>query len=206
MDTSKRFTVSEIESSEEHIELFNGEKVIENKTSSEHNEAVGEIVFALKNYIKANGGPCKVYSENVALYVNELCNDDGLFFLPDVMVICDSEAVDSKGVHKAPLIVIEVTSESTRKYDNNIKLETYKKIGVQEYWIVHIQKKTVYKYLASEDYVPQTFMHPESMKVSAYKDLMIDISEFMKRSTGSFIITIATMVAISGQKALFLLL
>ena len=54
MDTSKKYVVSEIEKSEEHIELFNGEKVIENKTSSEHNETVGEIVYALKSYIKDN--------------------------------------------------------------------------------------------------------------------------------------------------------
>lgn len=179
MDTSKRYAVSDIESSEEHIELFNGEKVIEAKTSTEHNMVVNDIAFSLHSYIKSNGGPCKVFSENVALYVNELCGDDGLFFLPDIMVVCEPEALDSKGVHKAPLFVAEVTSDSTRKYDYNIKLETYKKIGVQEYWIVDIQKKTVYKYLASEDYVPQTFMHPESMKVSVYKDLLIDISEYM---------------------------
>ena len=179
MDTSKRFTVTDIEGREEHIELINGEMIIEDKTSSEHNAAVNEIVFALKNHIKTNGGSCKVFSENVALYVNELCDDDGMFFLPDVMVVCDPEAVDNKGVHKTPLFVAEITSEATKKNDYNTKLETYKKIGVQEYWIVDMQRKTVYKYLASEDYVPQTYMHPESMKVSVYKDLMIDISEFM---------------------------
>ena len=31
MDASKRFTVAEIESQEEHIELINGEKIIEDK-------------------------------------------------------------------------------------------------------------------------------------------------------------------------------
>ena len=179
MDASKRFTVAVIESQEEHIELINGEKIIEDKTSSEHNAVVNEIVFALKSHIKANGGSCRVFSENVALYVNELCDDDGMFFLPDVMVVCEPEAVDSKGVHKAPLFVVEVTSEATKKNDYNTKLETYKKIGVQEYWIVDMQRKTVYKYLATEDYIPQTFMHPESMKVSVYKNLFIDLSEFM---------------------------
>ncbi len=179
METTQRFTVSDIETSEEHIELINGEKIIENKTSSEHNEVVNEIVFALKSHIKSNGGSCQVFSENVALYVNELCNDDSQFFLPDVMVVCDTDAVDSKGVHKAPLYVAEVTSEATRKNDYNTKLEIYRKIGVQEYWIVDLQRKIIFKYLASEDYIPQTYMHPESMKVTVYKDLMIDISEFM---------------------------
>jgi Uma2 family endonuclease len=179
MGVSKKYTVADIENSEDHIELINGEKIIIDRTNSDHNELVNEIVFALKSYIKANGGSCKVFSENVALYVNELCDDDGMFFLPDVMLVCDPGAVDSKGVHKAPGFVAEITSESTRKYDYNEKLDIYKKIGVEEYWIVDIQRKTVYKYLASEDYVPQTYMRPESMKVSVCKGLMIDISGFM---------------------------
>ncbi len=171
--------VSDIENSEEHIELINGVKFIEDKTSTEHNAVVNEIVFSLKSHIKSNGGPCKVFSENIALYINEICNDDGLFFLPDVMVVCDPDSVDSKGVHKAPLFVAEVTSETTRKNDYNIKLDTYKKIGVKEYWIVDLQRQIVFKYLESKDYIPQTYVHPESMKVSVYDGLMIDLSEYM---------------------------
>lgn len=179
MDVSKKYTVAEIENLENHIELINGDVIIEAKTSSEHNAAVNDIVFAFKSYIKAHGGPCKVFSENVALYVNELCDDDGLFFLPDIMVVCDEDAVDSKGVHKAPLFVAEVTSEATKKNDYNTKLDVYKKIGVQEYWIVDLQRKVVFKYLASSDYIPVTHMCPDALSVSVYDGLSIDMSEFM---------------------------
>lgn len=180
MDISHRYTISEIADMDGHVELVDGIVVIENKTTITHNLTVSEISNSLRNYILANNGTCKVFSENVALYVNEFCNDDGEFFLPDVMVVCDKAGIKEDGIHAVPLFVAEVTSESTKKNDYCSKLEIYRKIGVKEYWIVDIQRKVVYKYLSEEEYIPQTYMYPESMKVSVYPNLMIDLSEFMK--------------------------
>ena len=175
MDASKKYTVADIDNVEKHIELVNGEMIIEDKTTSEHNEVVNEIVFALKSHIRANNGNCKVFSENVALYVNEMCDDEYNFFLPDVMVVCKKDAVDDKGVHKSPLFVSEVTSENTRINDYNTKLDIYKQIGVDEYWIVDLQRKVIYKYLKSEGYIPQTFMHPATVEFTVYQGLKINL-------------------------------
>ena len=95
------------------------------------------------------------------------------------MVVCDPESVDDNGIHKAPRFIAEVTSESTKVNDYNAKLDTYKKIGVQEYWIIDLQRKLIMKYTASDNYIPKTFDHPESMKVSTYEGLMVDVSAFM---------------------------
>ena len=180
MPALNSFSILDAENSEEHMELVGGECIIEDRTSVEHNSVVSEIVFALKDHIKKNGGTCQIFSENVALYVNEMLNNDGMFFLPDVMVVCDADAIDSRGVHKAPVFVAEVTSEATRKNDYNTKLDVYKKIGVSEYWIVDMQRGVVFKYLAAEDYIPQTYMHPEYVNVSSYNGLEIDFSPYMK--------------------------
>ena len=56
----------------------------------------------------------------------------------------------------------------------------YRNIGVKEYWVVDLQKKSVVKYLADNEFVPEPFLHPEVMKVSVYKGLNIDLSEYMK--------------------------
>lgn len=179
MDVAKNSSIDSVINSNEHAELVDGVVVVENKTTVTHNIAISEIVTSFKNYISSNGGSCKVFSENFALYVNELCNDDMNFFLPDVMVVCDLDGIKEDGVHVAPLFVAEITSENTKKYDYNKKLELYRKIGVKEYWIVDIQRNSVYKYLESEDYIPKTYLHPDSMKVSVYKNLMIDLSSFI---------------------------
>ena len=165
--------------SEEHAELIDGEIVIENRTSVQHNSVIRLIANAIGNYISSQELSCKVFTENVALYVNELCEDDKNFFLPDVMVVCGDEGIKDDGVHSSPLFVAEVTSESTKTNDYGIKLEIYKRIGVKEYWVVDLQRNVVFKYLSSEGYIPQTYMSPESMKVSVYPNLMIDLSSVL---------------------------
>ncbi len=189
MDTQKKYTIADVEKMNGHVELINGELVIENKTTPEHNEVMGEIEYAIRHHIKTNRGSCKVFTESIALYVNEISNamkkddnekeDENTFFLPDVMVVCETDKIDKQGVHTTPLFIAEVTSEDTKVNDYNIKLDKYKKIGVDEYWIVDIQRGVVYKYLKSENYIPQTFMHPKDVEVSVYNGLSIDLSVFM---------------------------
>lgn len=182
MDSLHIYTIDEVSQSNEHAELVDGELVITDKTTVSHNIAVSEIATSIKNFIQVNKGSCKVFSENIALYINDLCDDDRNFFLPDVMVVCDGDGIREDGVHATPLFIAEVTSEATRKNDYNEKLQVYRKIGVKEYWIVDLQRKTIYKYLEAEGYIPQTFMHPESMKVTVYPGLLIDLSTVMKPS------------------------
>lgn len=177
------YTISQVEKMEGHVEIVNGEMVIQNKTTISHNRAVSIISTALNNYISANNGKCEVFTENVALYINELLDDDKNFFLPDVMIVCDPEKIDNKGVHTTPLFVAEITSESTRINDYNIKLDIYKKIGVREYWIVDLQRKVVYKYVPASDgsdgYIPETYFYPHNIEVSVYPNLSIDLSKVM---------------------------
>lgn len=175
MDEQK-FTVEDIINYNNHTELINGVVTVEDKTTTFHNMVVSEIATALRNYISSKNGTCKVFTENVVLYVNELCNDNKNFFLPDVMVVCDTDGIKEDGVHCVPKFVAEITSEATKKYDYWDKLEIYRKIGVDEYWIVDLQKNVIIKFLKEEDYIQQYFIHPKEMTVSVYPDLIIDVS------------------------------
>ena|ERR1051325_1444691 len=61
------------------------------------------------------------------------------FFYPDVLVVCDRPQVadDQKDVLLNPLIVIEVLSESTAKYDRERKFLSYQEIdSLKEYVLV----------------------------------------------------------------------
>lgn len=174
------FTIEQIEQMDGHVELIGGELVIQPFTSPLHNSVVCEIACTVYNYIISHKDSCHVFIENVALYVNELLEDDKEFYLPDVMMVSDSHGISQNGVHVAPIFVAEVTSEESKRRENNIKLETYRKIGVEEYWIVDLQRKMVCKYLASEDYVPHYYIKPSTMNISVYHNLSIDLSEFMQ--------------------------
>lgn len=180
MDNYYDDSIKGVLESEEHTELIDGQFVIQNMTTISHNRAVSEMVTALKNYIREHNGECEVFSENVALHIGELCDEAKDMFLPDVMVVCEADGIKEDGVHVSPLFVAEVTSESTKKNDYGRKLEIYRKIGVGEYWIVDIQRNVIFKYLKEDDYIPQTFIYPESMKVSVIPGMMMDASGFVR--------------------------
>lgn len=54
---------------------------------------------------------------------------------PDLVVV-PASAVRETRVHIAPLLVVEVASPSTRRYDRVTKLAAYERGGVGAYWIV----------------------------------------------------------------------
>lgn len=168
----------QIHNAENHSEIINGTLVVQDKTTTTHNIAVTEIASAIKNHISSNNGKCKVFTENVALYINELCGNND-YFLPDVMVVCDEEGIQEDGVHSVPLFIAEVTSESTKSIDYGYKKEIYKSIGVEEYWIVDIQRNMIEKHLLSKEYISDCYIHPEAMKVTVY-GFVTDVSSFIK--------------------------
>src|SRR6185295_3015096 len=64
---------------------------------------------------------------------------------PDLLFISSGKAglVTEKNVQGAPDLVIEVLSSSTRRVDEGIKRGRYERFGVQEYWLVDPQRRTM---------------------------------------------------------------
>ena len=177
-DTSTGYSVKDVAERTDHAELIKGFLLVTDKTSVSHNNAVLEIATELRHLIAANNGKCKVFTNNIALYCNELCDDTTNLFLPDIMTVCDESGIKDDGVHTAPLFVVEVTSESTRGNDYGIKRHIYQKIGVKEYWVVDIQRKAITRYLAESDFDPEVIQYPLTEKILAhtYPTLEIDLS------------------------------
>lgn len=175
---SEKYTVKKVSQMESHAELINGRLVITDRTSVAHNNAVAEIAMAFRQFIRDKNGECKVFTENVALYCNELCDDEKNFFLPDVMVVCDKSGIKDDGVHIVPKFVAEVTSTSTKTLDYVEKMAIYSKIGVQEYWIVDLQRKMIVIYLKDNDFIPEIGVNSLSstIPVYSYPGLKIDLS------------------------------
>ncbi|MEO5377631.1 MAG: Uma2 family endonuclease [Magnetococcus sp. DMHC-6] len=58
------------------------------------------------------------------------------YFYPDIVVKCDRDD-DHEEYTEHPIVIVEITSESTRKFDRTYKLDVYKTIpSLQEYVIV----------------------------------------------------------------------
>lgn len=161
-----------VKESSDHVELINGKIVIEDKTTVNHNNVVLELCSAIKSYIKANRGTCRVFSENVALY----CNDQN-FLLPDVMIVCTPDIIREDGIHGIPDFIAEVTSESTKIRDFNEKLMLYRDIGIREYWVVDLQRQFINVYLKDNGFIPEPFIKPDAMKINVF-GVFVDTSSF----------------------------
>ncbi len=64
---------------------------------------------------------------------------------PDVLVLLNKnlEKIAARRIVGAPDLVVEVASPGTAAYDRLNKFEAYAQAGVDEYWIVHPEMRTV---------------------------------------------------------------
>jgi Uma2 family endonuclease len=99
---------------------------------------------------------------------------------PDIIVMCDTNKVDSKGKYKGvPTLVVEVLSPSTRTKDMNKKFELFRMTGVLEYWMVDVEKKTIYVYRFEENSVVdyKVFANVDTAESSVFDGLKVSLQE-----------------------------
>ena len=56
---------------------------------------------------------------------------------PDVLIVCDLQKIDGRGMRGAPDWIAEVLSPYTASHDQVVKLPVYERAGVREVWFVH---------------------------------------------------------------------
>lgn len=176
---SNTYTIDDIYALPEgqRAELIDGQIYDMAPPSPMHQELVMELSATLRDYIKKNGGPCKVYPAPFAVFLNE---DDRNYVEPDISVICDSSKVDNRGYQGAPDFIIEIVSPSSQRMDYLTKLFKYRTAGVREYWIVNPLQRTVqvYSFEGTEDSIQYSF--DDKITVTIYGDLKICVADLLK--------------------------
>ena len=162
------------------VELINGEFVeMEFTPIIKHQDAISEIFFQAKSYIRNNKGKCKAMFSPVAVQPDE--KDDKNVFLPDFLVVCDEKKMkDGRHVIGAPDWVVEVLSPSTRNKDMTTKRDAYKRAEVREYWMVDLEGEYVIIYEFAKTDVPSIKLMRDPIPVGIYDGkLEIDLSELI---------------------------
>ena len=176
---SNTYTIDDIYDLPEgqRAELIDGQIYDMAPPSPMHQELVMELSATLRDYIKKNGGPCKVYPAPFAVFLNE---DDRNYVEPDISVICDPSKVDNRGYQGAPDFIIEIVSPSSQRMDYLTKLFKYRTAGVREYWIVNPLQRTVqvYSFEGTEDSTQYSF--DDEITVTIYSDLKICVANLLK--------------------------
>ena len=97
---------------------------------------------------------------------------------PDLMVVCDKNKIDEKGICGAPDFIIEVMSPSNPAYDSIKKLNLYLKYKVKEYWLISPMDKKIYTYyLNGKKYDIEEYEIYEEVESHIFKDLKLNLKE-----------------------------
>jgi len=168
--------------SESRYELIDGELFLMASPTHRHQVAIRELLVQVHSYFK--GSKCSALT---APFDVRLKNDSPKFeddpnvVQPDILVICDEEAIDETGkYHGVPALVVEVVSPSTRSKDMVKKLSLYMLSGVKEYWIVDLEQNQILVYVMHDGGIEslQVVAIGETVQSKVFEGLAVDTREF----------------------------
>ena len=116
-------------------EFFHGRILAMTGARLDHGTACMNLAARLHQHLR--GSPCRVFSENAAVL-----NPIGTYFYPDVVVTCEPINGDQRWMLQ-PILVIEVLSVSTQRFDRTEKAQAYFRIpSLREYVLVdHVRRR-----------------------------------------------------------------
>lgn len=116
----------------------------------QHGIINGNIYRIIGNGLKDS--LCLAFIENLDFKYHPDINDD--YVCPDIMIVCDRKHLKGGAYSGIPRFIVETLSPSTAKRDRSEKKDIYEEAGVEEYWIVTPQGKSVeIYYLEGEKYI-----------------------------------------------------
>ena len=149
-----------------------------------HQEVAGEVFRQVSNALL--GKPCRALISPVDVRLPKQDEADELIdtvVQPDVLVVCDVNKLDRRGVRGAPDWVIEVLSPSTAGHDQIRKRELYERHGVREYWLIHPVDRvlTVYRLIEGEYGKPELYELRGETAVSVLPEIVIQWDDLVTR-------------------------
>ena len=140
-----RYTYADYTALEEHSstkhEFLDGEIYAMAGGSEEHSALAAEVLRLLGNAI--GDRPCRAHTSDLRIYVESV----GLATFPDGAIVCgplQQHPPSPKATALNPLVLLEVTSDSSEDYDNGSKLEYYRTIpSLRTYVVVSHRERRI---------------------------------------------------------------
>jgi Uma2 family endonuclease len=123
------YLVWESEQPDRH-EYFRGETFAMVGARRGHGRVVSNLGRHIGNHFEE--GPCQVFSENMKVRIA----DEAVLY-PDIFVTCGAYFSADQQVFTDPVLIIEVLSPSTQRYDRSEKFAMYRKLPtLREYVLI----------------------------------------------------------------------
>ena len=174
---------------ENRYEIIDGELYLMSSPSIRHQLLVGEIFRQIANYLL--GKKCKVFVSPIDVRFSKEKDFRKIWnvVIPDVIVVCDENKMDERGIVGAPDLVIEVLSKSSVKHDRLRKFHLYQKQRVKEYWIVDPEEMVVYPYILNKEgsyTLTKIYELEEPIKVEQLKNCKINLKDLIEENKNLF--------------------
>jgi len=150
-----------------------------------HQKCLGDLFVQFHAHL--DGKSCEVYLAPFDVRLPEYSDtsDEETITVvqPDLMVVCDHDKLDDRGIKGAPDLVVEIISPSTAKRDITTKYELYRRHGVKEYWLMYPNDRTLLVYRLSADgryATPEVFGEGDVVPVPLLGDLIIDMGKVFR--------------------------
>jgi Uma2 family endonuclease len=161
-----------------HYEWIDG--VIYNMAppSPAHSYIADNLVALFRDQIGTDG-PCRVFREQAVLI------PDRPSVTPDIVVICDSADWENGKLFqaakfKSPLLVVEILSPSTQRFDRTEKFERYKRCpSLEAYILVTQYKRHVVVYQRVRDWQEELYVADQVIRFDQL-DLELPLDDIYK--------------------------
>ena len=177
-------TVADLENFPEddgnRYELIEGELFVSTAPGIPHQVVLRNLLFHLHSYLESNQigkivpGPGAVFS-----------NFDAV--IPDIVVVRNErwdQIVSNNRFNAAPDLVIEILSPGSenRRRDEIAKRRLYGKYGVEEYWIVDVESRSVAIYRLQGSVLEEfaNFSHDQTIVSAMLAELNLEVASIFK--------------------------
>jgi len=139
------------------FELVHGQPVAMSPERARHAEAKAEVYVALRGALRGASSSCHVLPDGMTVRI-----DDETAFEPDALVYCGARIDGDQIDVPHPIIVVEVLSPSTEKYDTGAKLAGYFRVpSVRHYLIVDPLGRLIIHHARQDDATILTRIHTD---------------------------------------------
>lgn len=148
----------------------------------EHSTVITAFTSIVYNQLKQS--TCRVYPDNVQY--KWMVEGEEKIVIPDATINCRVHAKKGNSFFDIPRFVMEVISKSTEKYDRGEKMDIYRKMEIDEYWIVDWEKKQIEIYTLDydEEEKPQYYLfktitekNKDELRIVHFPHVKIDYNE-----------------------------
>ena len=148
VDTARRWTRDQVLALPEdgnRYELFDGELLVTPAPSGLHQLTVSRLFGVLTAYVSAHGlGEAMFSPADLDLGGDQLSQ-------PDIFVVPSLPPGRNWSAFPTPVLVVEVLSPATARFDRFVKRLRFQRTGIPEYWIVDVDARAIERWRPEDE-------------------------------------------------------